>query len=286
MKTQTTKQIFALLFVVLLISLTSALTIKSVSSTPQDIAPGENADIKITIENNLGEDLENVMVSLDLSQAPFAPYQSSTDKIINEIDDDDEESVNFKVIAMSDADAGIYKIPVVISYFFNDTIIPKTSFISLTINAEPELEISYAGDLIRGQNNKINIKITNTGLTGIKFLEVELKDSTNTKVLGSKKVYIGDIESDDFDSIDFNLFIDNTASSSTTLPIKLSYRDATNNIKTESINLQIKTYNLKEAQALGLIKKNNTMIYLGLAVVLVVLWVVYRKLKKRKKKKD
>lgn len=284
MKAQTTKILFVLTLLILLLSFTSALTIESVSSTPSDIAPGETAKIKIDIENNIQEDLENVIVSLDLSLVPFAPYESSTDKIIKEIDEEDTESVSFDVIALSDAEAGIYKIPVVISYLFNGTIISKTSFISLTINSEPELTISYTGDLIKGKNNKINVRITNTGLTEIKFLEIELKDSSRIKTLGTKKIYIGDIESDDFDSTDFNLFVDEGASSLSNIPITLKYRDATNNVKTENINLQVRVYDLKEAQELGIVKKNNTMIYLGLIIVLIILWFVYRRLKKKKRK--
>jgi len=286
MKTQTIKQIFAITFLVMLLSFGSALTIENVDSTPSEIAPGQDASIKLSIENELGIDLEDIMVSLDLSQVPFAPYQSGSDRIIEELDDEDKESVDFEIIALSEAEAGIYKIPVIFSYYYNDSLISKTSFISLTINSEPELDISYEGDLIKGRKNEVNIKITNTGLTEVKFLEVELKDSTNIKVLSSKQVYIGDIESDDFDSVDFDLFINENVGSYANLPVKLNYRDATNNIKTENINLNLKTYTEKEAIELGLIKNNKTTTYVIAFIVMIVLWFVYRNLSKKVKKKN
>jgi len=116
-KAQTT--IIALILVAQLILLSSsvhALTIKNVFSSPNEVAPGETVKIRLTIENELGEDLENVVVSLNLKDRPFAPYKSSTEKTIEEIDDGKDEDVSFELIALSNEEAGVYKIPVIIEY--------------------------------------------------------------------------------------------------------------------------------------------------------------------------
>ena len=74
------KTIFlAILVINLIVGLASALTISSVESMPGEINPGEKVTLSLTIENNLDQDVENVVVSLDLKDVPFAPYHSSNE---------------------------------------------------------------------------------------------------------------------------------------------------------------------------------------------------------------
>ncbi len=289
MKTKTQTTIFiGILLAMLILPAVTALTIKNVYSTPNEVAPGKTVKITLTIENEVGEDLENIVVGLDLSEvSEFAPYKSSTEKTIEEIDDEDTEDVKFELVALSNAKAGVYKIPVLISYILdeNKTPIEKTSYISLTINAKPELQLDYEGELIKGKRNEINIKITNTGLTEVKFLGIEVKDVNGIRILSSKKVYLGDIESDDFDGATFDIFIESEAKNLINFPVQLNYRDATNKLYTEFVEIRLKTYTKKEAIELGLIKKSNAGLYAGIIIAIVIIWFVYRKIKKRKKNK-
>jgi len=128
--------------------------------------------------------------------------------------------------------------------------------------------------------------ITNIGLTEAKYLNIKISETNGLKILGSKKVYIGNIESDDFDNAEFKVFIDKEAGSIINLPIELNYKDAVNEEYTEQISLKLKAYTVKEAIKLGLIKKNNTGIYAGIVVGLVIIWFVYRKIKKRRRSKN
>ncbi len=282
MKTKTiTSTILALLVLISLTSLVSALTISSVTSTPSEIAPGQTSNIKLTVENEIGEDLENVQVSLDLANVPFAPFESSTQRTIDSLDDRDEEKVNFDLIALANADAGTYKIPVIISY---DTV-KETSYISLIINSKPELKLDAEGNLIKGMNDKISIKITNSGLSQVKLLSISIKTTTGLNVLGSSQVYIGNIDSNDFDSADFDVFISATSPSIISLPVELTYKDATNKDYKENQNLILKTYTQQEAINLGLIQKSNTLTYIVAIVVLIILYLIYRAIRKRRKKK-
>lgn len=286
MKTQILKISYAIIFIVALLSLASALTIKSVSSNPEEISPGSNAKVTIEIENNVGEDLENIAVILDLSQVPFAPYKSSAEKIIEEINEGDTEKVSLELIALSEAKAGIYKIPVSINYNLDDAKVVKTNFIALTINAEPEIELSSEDTIIKGENNEINIQITNRGLAEIKFLGIEVGPTAGIKIIGQNKAYIGEVDSDDFDSAKFNVFIYKNSKSTINLPVNLTYKDATNKIKTETQVLKINAYSRSEAEELGLVKKDGKSFYIIFLLVIVIAFVIYRKLKKRRKRKE
>jgi len=113
---------------------------------------------------------------------------------------------------------------------------------------------------------------------------VGVSDVAGVKFLSEKEQYIGDIDSDDFDNVDYNVIVNVDASSSITIPITLKFMDATNKEFTETSNLVLKTYSLKEARAFGLVDKPKVGPYVVI-FVLIVGYIVYRTLKKRKLKK-
>lgn len=275
------------------IYLVSALTIASVTSNPSEIQPGEKFSLGLEIENNLEEDIENVIVSLILNDktnpVPFAPYQSSSEYTIEDISEGDDEKASFDLIAFSDALSGTYTIPVQVSYRLDNgtqSLFESLGIVSVIINAKPKIDISSVGSvLIRGTKGKISIKVINSGLGDAKFLSVNLKQISGMKITNSDKVYIGNIDSNDFDTAEFNVFINTDASSSVSLPVELTYTDSRNNQITESKTILIKTYTTKEATELGLINQNNTLLILVFVVVSLVLFLIYRKIRKRNRNK-
>jgi len=128
------------------------------------------------------------------------------------------------------------------------------------------------------------LKIINSGLADVKFLYVSVSDAPGLRFLNEKEQYIGDIDSDDFDNVDYNVFVKADAANSINLPFTLTFLDATNKEFTESTNLILKTYSLKEASELGLVDKPKIILPLVISL-LIIGYIVYRILKKRKLKK-
>jgi hypothetical protein len=273
--------ILVVLLFVNLIGIVSALTIRDVATSPSQVEPGKKIKIILEIKNNLDDDIKGVEISLDLNQVPFAP-ETSSEIFIDELDESERKNIEFELVAEADAEAGVYKIPIEIKYTVNEEEKTKTSTISATINSKPNLLLSIEEILIKNQKNKLEIRITNIGLNKAKLLEVELSLG-NYNILGSNKVYIGDLESDDFDTASFDIF---TKSSDTiTLPVILKYRDSTNKEFKETEVLIQKVYSVDEAQELGLIEKSNLGFYIGVVIGVVILWIIYRKIRKRRKRK-
>ena len=274
----------------LLISLNfiSAVSITDVSSSPQEIVPGEIVNIIIEIENIFEYNVYNLNVKLDLSgNIPLAPYQSSSEKFLDELEEGDEEDFKFNLIVLPETSSGIYKIPVEINYEDEEgNISTKNELISVTVNSEPELKLSLVDSeiLIKGQENIFSIKIINSGLADVKFVYLSASDSKGIKIISEKEQYIGDIDSDDFDSVEYRVYIEEDAPNTINLPVILKFRDATNKEFVECKSVILKTYSLKQAQDLGLVKKPN-YIYYVLAGVLIIGYFVYRIIKKRKLKR-
>jgi len=268
------------------IYLVSSLTINSVSSNPNEVQPGEKFSLDLKIENNLDDDIENVIVSLDLEKTLyFAPYQSSNEVMIDEIGSGDDEKASFDLIVSSDAVSGTYNIPVQITYYNLTT--PEKFLVSVIINAKPKIDVSSEGEvLIKGAKGKISVKIVNSGLGDSKFLSVSLNQISGVQITSSNKVYIGNVDSNDFDTADFNILVNADAPSSINLPVQLTYTDSRNNEITENKIISIKIYTAKEATDLGLIGRNNTFaIIISIAGVLV-LFLIYRRIRKRRIKRN
>jgi len=278
-------KIMSIILGILLISLVSALTIQNVDIEPTEIAPGEKVAVSLDIENNLGEDAEDVTISLDLTDVPFAPYLSSNEESFDDIKDDKNKEVNFKLIAESGAESGVYKIPVKISYTLDGEEKSKQGTISLIINAQPNISVVGESVLIKGENKELIIKVINSGLGEAKLLSLKLKNTIGLEVIGSNSAYIGDIDSDDFDTAEFKVRINENAPSSISLPVEINYRDSRNKEVTEIKNLVLRVYTEKQAVSLGLIKKSRTISVIIGIVVLIILFFVYRKIKKALNKK-
>lgn len=276
------------IYLISLLSLASALTITSVDTTPKIIAPGESSIIKIGVENEGDDDVEDVSVSLGLTNVPFAPYGSSSEISFDEIKDGRIKYAEFEIIALSNAESEIYKIPLEISYKIKGETQANTkkSLIGISVSSKPIIDVGIEdGLLLKAQENEFSVKVTNKGLSNVKFLEIELRGGIYYTILSQKNVYVGDVDSDDFDTADFNIFFKENAPSSVNLPVVVRYKDGLNNEYEENFNLQATTYTKKQAMDLGLITKSNTQTYIIAVIAVVVIYFIYRSIKKRRKKR-
>jgi hypothetical protein len=275
------KILFVFLLGIVLMNSINALTITSVLTNPKEVSPGEEFLVLINLKNNFDSNIEDVYIKAELSNLPISPVNSIED-YINEIEDGKSETGSIKLIAESDASAGIYKIPITIKYTEEGEEYTRNSVFSVIINSKPSLILNIEENLLKNQQNELGIKLTNNGLTKIKFLEVELKDSSFYEIISPSKVYIGDLDSGDFDNAEFKIYLKDNSYFS--FPIFISYRDSTNKIYTETKYLSTKVYSIKEAQELGILKKSSNT-FLILIVLGVVIFLYYRFRKKRKLKK-
>lgn len=269
----------------LLASLTSSVTIRDVAITNNEIQPGEKTEIDLALKNSLNDKAEDVSIILDLANLPFAPYESSNMFSFDEIDEDDTKHVGFNIIAFSDATAGTYKIPAKISYTLNNERKETSGIISLIVYASPKLDILAEDSLVRGRTGNLRIKIINSGLGDAKFFNLKIENARGIKIIGETSAYIGNLESDDFDTAEFKVEIsDNVGIIS--LPLELTYLDSRNKQITEEKTLNLKAYTEDEAIRLGIIEKSRVGLYAFLIILLVVLYLVYRYLRKRRKRKS
>ena len=112
---------------------------------------------------------------------------------------------------------------------------------------------------------------------------MEIGNVKGINIISEREQYVGDVASDDFDSMEYKLFIEKDARSTIVMPVTLRFKDATNKEFVETNALVLRIYSQREAQNLGLVEKPNFVWYFVIGF-LILIYVLYRILKKRKRK--
>ncbi len=265
------------------------------------IYPGEQGTVELEIENNENFDIEDVSARIVLYETTTLPDGTpitmslpftvigSSEKDVDDIDDDDDESVKFTLKASTDIAPGDYNIPYIIKYFNaedeseENELIEKAGSFAIRVSAKTELDfgVEVRENAIVGEEGKVSLEIINKGLGDIKSVSVEIIPE-GFELLSKSKIFIGTVNSDDTDLASFDVLYKTT---NPVLKAKVTYKDFDNKEHFEIVNLVFKVYTEEEALEKGLITKSNTSYYIIVIILIILIWFIYRKIKKSRKKK-
>ena len=251
------------------------LNIINVKTVPDFIEPGSKAQLLISLENSAYTSMKDVNVKPDFSQVPIAPYQEMGQKKISRIAAGEIKDIIFNVIAMPDATGGIYKLPVTITYTDElGTPYSLNGTIALEINSNPDLIIYVDSSELTSTTRTGNVifKIVNKGLTDLKYVTARLMESKQMKIISGNEMYIGKLDSDDFETAEFRV---QAKSSKMVFPVELEYRDINNRLHDDQFNV---TYNLASPSELGKGSSLASKIFLMIIFVAGIFAYVKRKM--------
>ncbi|MCK5289792.1 MAG: COG1361 S-layer family protein [Candidatus Aenigmarchaeota archaeon] len=264
------------------------INVVSIATKPAQFLPGQKGDADIVIKNTADSTLKNIKVTMDLSSAtvPFAPLGKSTTYMINNMAGGEEETATFEIIATPEAISGIYKIPLTIT--FSDNVgndYTSSEIVSLIVGGTPDLLVNVEPEklFLSGTTGDIRVNIINKGLVDVKYVTVKIENTDNFELLSNDEIYIGNIDSDDFDSASFSIHISPSFSGDLSIPMTLTYMSANNDAFEVDETLEMRVYTASEAQSLGLISKSSASTIYAAIVIVAVVYIGYRKYKKRKK---
>jgi hypothetical protein len=276
--------IFLLILVILRINFSSAITVNSEFIT---LYPGEEKEVTLDIENNGNFDIEDVSIQLILDKTSFTSV-GSNERDVDDLNENDDDSVTFKLKASVNIVPGDYNLPYEISYFNVDEAdnkITKEGTFGVRVGAKTEVDYSIdpqgkniVGPVI-GQDGQINLEIINKGLGEIKSVSVLILPE-GFNLLSKDKVFIGSINSEDTDIASFDVIYE---SPSPIFKAVISYKDFDNIDQTKTLAIPFKVYTEKEALELGIIKKSKTGVYFIILIIGVIGWIAYRRIKKKKR---
>ena len=256
--------------------------IDKITMSPEYIAPGEAGVITVKIRNNANEELTDVRVELDLPEELKFLNSVSTSKV-GKIYSDETVDLTFDVISTPNADEGAYNATIIVDYLnhIGDERQDSDEFGILVIKGEPKVFAKVdSTEIYKGNDmGEVTVTFVNNNLADLKFLTVEILESEDYKILSANKEYVGDLDSDDFESVDFKLKVDK--SKVVPLKLRLSYMDALNKEYSEGMVVDL---NILSAAELGVQSGGS-----GKAIIVILIiggagYYFYKKRKKKKKK--
>lgn len=258
---------------------------------PSVVAPGSKTKLTILLKNYAASLLKDVKIVLDLGKSgddatPFSPLGSANEKVLSYIEPQSSKSIEFELIVDPDAASKSYKIPISIRY--SDALnknYSKSNIITVIVGGEPDVYVGIDSTNIykAGSAGEVTVKIVNKGLPNMKFVNVKLSKSEKYRIISPAEIYIGNIDSDDYETADFKLYIEKTSEKKAILPFTVEYKDANNKDYKNVLNLELPLYSSSEAKKLGLVKGNGKFNWIILVVLAVAGFFGYRIWKKRRK---
>lgn len=268
------------------------ITISKVIMEPETITPGSSSELSLLIKNLAkSTSLKDVTISLGLAPVvsatailidyPFVPVGSANQKTINRILPGQTAEIKFQLAAYPDATAQIYKLPIFLSYYDDTgTNYNKSVLIGIEVNSIPDILVVVESSEINSKvkEGTVSFEITNRGLSDIKLMTITLEESDDYEILSpSSEVYIGNIDSDDFENVRFEVKINGDAKE-IAFPLQIEYKDALNKRFSEDIQLK---YVVREAHNGN--SGATTIVILVVIVVIVGMIIFFKKRKKKRR---
>lgn len=264
------------------------LAVEKFFTVPALTAPGDKTKLRIELKNYATSILKDIKVSLNLDKSgdetrPFAPIGSTNEKVISYIEPQTNLPIDFELLVDSDAASKAYKVPLNIKYsdILNKNY-SKTNLITIIVGDAPDLgaTLERTDVYTSGSTGSVVLRLVNKGAPDIKFLNVKVLQNENVKVIGADEVYIGKLDSDDFSTAEFKLFV--KGKESVKIPVQVTYKDTNNNNYKSNKEVELRLYNSSEAKNFG-IKKDNNFIWVIIAIIVIGVGYYYYRKKKNKK---
>jgi len=258
--------------------------IRNISTIPETLIPGEGSILRMVIENTGNQFINDIVITFN-STDEIALINDFSRRKIARLESGESIEITFNIIVLPNIDEGVYKPGIVIEYV-NHVGEERTDIgeIGLAVKAAPKIFVKVDSTEIHSKNKigEVTIIFVNNDVADLKFLTVELLESEDYKIINSNKEYVGDLDSDDFESVDFRLNI-KSKEDKISLPLKITYTDALNNKHSENIETVLNIYSAKE---LGIRGGSNSLAVISTLILLGLLFYIYRRYRKKKKAKE
>jgi hypothetical protein len=255
-----------------------------------DLAPGETGILKINMKNSAEYSISDVRAKITLP--PQLQLLNDVNEVrVSEIKSNQIREVEYRIIALPTTSEGIYSATLMINYIshfgvnaFNvgEDNSDNYSF-GIIVKSPPSLFVQMDGiDVYKEKTTgDITLKFVNNGTSNIKFLTVNLEQSSDYEILSSDKNYVGDLDSNDFQSVVYTIKVNNKVSE-VNLPVDITYRDAMNNFYSQKLN---PTFKIMDGSEIGKAKDISISTIILIVVILgLVIYFIYSRFRKKKNK--
>ncbi len=237
------------------------------------VKAGEIGKLTFDITNPNSVTLSNMVVSLGLSDVDdkaLSTVSGTNQKVISFLKAGEKKTIEFEIEVSPDADAQPYLLPVEVNYEDSFENSYTTEVLgSVRVYSEPIISLKLDSQEIYTQGNgKITLAIANPGTSSVKGTRIEILPSDEYEIIEGEFQYVGDLNPDDFQTIQANIHISN--SDAATLKIKLTYLDSYNQKSEEMIEIPLKIYSQDELVSYGIVAGGGNTSYGSIIFALIM----------------
>ena len=269
---------------------TSDVRVTLLNQDPDPVEQGEIVEVRFKVENFGPEVLDDIQVEIT-PDYPFTLYTGSLIKNVGRLQarqvSTDAAIVDFKLLVDQNAVEGENEIelklrvgPDITRVFDNDEFL-----IDVETEDVPDIRV-YIRDrdvLKAGEGGKINIELANADIGDAKFTQLTLLPSEDYLLLSSSNyVYLGDIDSDDTESEEFSIYVNDNVKDSILVPVLVEYQDSDEIKYQERFDLELEIFSSAEITKFGLRERSNTRTILVIIVLIIAGYIYWRRRNKKK----
>ncbi|MEA3430432.1 MAG: PLDc N-terminal domain-containing protein [Nanoarchaeota archaeon] len=252
----------------------AVLSVEDISLEPEKLLPGKEGELKFELKNWADSLLKDIHLKLELGGTHFSPVGSTNERTISSLNSGESIFLTYKLFVDGEASANMYQVPIMLTYSDETGIVySKNVTIGVFVDGEPEYFMNLEDSDVyeTGKAGKVVVSLSNIGPSEMKFLTMELKESDDYEVISNNKEYLGNLESDDFETAEFEIHINNVKKE-ILLNLELIYKDSYNTefVKDEYLSLNI--YSSRDAVKFGFAKGvsflPSILLFVGVAVLI------------------
>lgn len=224
-------------------------TLEIIDAEYEKIYAGDYATLSLTLQNIGNGEARNIRAVYSNATGAILPAGSAV-AYIPSLAAGKSVDVEIPLAISGNADAGTYSVNMVVSYEDQDgtpqSVLTRT--IGLRIESDIELKTFLdSSTLVQGTPSEIVVSIANTGPNTAQFLEVTPIQAPGMKI-SPDSIYIGNLESDDFDTAEFD--VTSSSAGKQQVQLKLIYKDQFNQEQEVTRKVGVDVLTLEESSAL------------------------------------
>lgn len=268
----------------------AVLAINKIKTDKENIIPGTMTKVSFVLENLADNTLNDIKLNLDIYsevtlatsvtfiELPFTPIGSGNEKTLKKLSPRESNEIIFNLFTDADAETKAYKIPYTLTYYdASGANFSREGILGFIVQSTPDLTVNIESTQVNGPGSRasVEVKLVNKGFSDIKFLNVILAETKEFEIVSNPESYIGELDSDDYETADYTLQLSNKARDHVTLPLTVEYRDAVGTFYTDNIELNLKI-GKKKSPVVGI------LVWIVI-IALIVGGIIY--IRKRRKKR-
>ncbi|MFH0868944.1 MAG: hypothetical protein V1839_01825 [archaeon] len=258
---------------------------------PSPAQPGKYLTLYLKAENTGGDVADNPVFKLDLAY-PFSLKPGETEtRTFTSIGSHEQVLLEYGLYVDKGALQGEYELNLKLCTNADCSSYAKTPVkITVKTGGLPKIEVGVESSDIfyGGKRGTITMHILNRGMLDTKFLVAELQASDMYDIISPPRVYIGELKSDDYETIEYDIYVKKSVgavqSEKVVMPFTLDYSDSNDKEYSETQNVIMTVYSPADLKEIGLVPGGSgSMVFIAIAVIAAFgAFMLYKKFRKKK----